>query len=127
MTFDTWWRDEGRFIDPDTSDVPWFDKREELAHCAFDAAASGLEAAEAIVDALPKCWRLVDGELVQDCPVVPGMRVWRIKWPTALGHVVVGVRRTQVRLNGMGDLCRSDELADTREAAEALAKRRDGG
>lgn len=31
---------------------------------------------QAIVDALPKCWRLVDGVPVQDVPVVPGMAIW---------------------------------------------------
>ena len=31
----------------------------------------------AIVDKLPKCWRLNErGELLQDVPVVPGMEVW---------------------------------------------------
>ncbi|MHC4592710.1 MAG: hypothetical protein ACYS8L_08465 [Planctomycetota bacterium] len=29
-----------------------------------------------LVDALPKCWRLADGELVQDEPVVPGMTLF---------------------------------------------------
>lgn len=37
-SFDEWWNNEGRFIDPDTSDVPWFDKREALCHAAFEAA-----------------------------------------------------------------------------------------
>lgn len=35
--FDKWWREEGRMLDPDTSDVPWFDKREGLAALAFEA------------------------------------------------------------------------------------------
>ena len=30
-----WWTKEGRFIDPDTDDVPWADKRGELAQMAF--------------------------------------------------------------------------------------------
>lgn len=33
--FESWWTSDGRFIDPDTSDVPWFDKRKELAALAF--------------------------------------------------------------------------------------------
>jgi len=41
--FDLWWREDGRFIDPDTSDVPWFDKREALSAMAF---AAGMKAAE---------------------------------------------------------------------------------
>lgn len=35
--FENWWRDDGRFIDPDTDDVPWFDKRKGLAESAFNA------------------------------------------------------------------------------------------
>lgn len=42
MTFEQWWDLTGRFIDPDFSDVPWFDKREGLAAAAFDAASEGL-------------------------------------------------------------------------------------
>ncbi len=36
--FEDWWTRDGRFIDPDTSDVPWFDKRKGLAARAFIAA-----------------------------------------------------------------------------------------
>jgi hypothetical protein len=36
--FEDWWQRDGKFIDPDTSDVPWFDKRKGLAAQAFDAA-----------------------------------------------------------------------------------------
>ena len=36
--FEDWWSRSGKFIDPDTSDVPWFDKRKGLAAAAFDAA-----------------------------------------------------------------------------------------
>ncbi len=35
-----------------------------------------LDRLQAIVAKLPKCWRLVDGVLVTDCPVVPGMNAW---------------------------------------------------
>lgn len=38
--FAVWWNADGRFLDPDTSDVPWFDKREALAEDAYLAAAS---------------------------------------------------------------------------------------
>ena len=37
-TFDQWWQRDGKFYDPDTDDVPWFDKRKELAERAFEAA-----------------------------------------------------------------------------------------
>ena len=35
--FDKWWQEEGKMIDPDTEDVPWFDKRQVLADLAFEA------------------------------------------------------------------------------------------
>jgi hypothetical protein len=35
--FDKWWQEEGRMLDPDTADVPWFDKRQGLAELAFEA------------------------------------------------------------------------------------------
>jgi hypothetical protein len=34
--FEKWWDEQGRFLDPDTEDVPWYDKREALANLAFD-------------------------------------------------------------------------------------------
>lgn len=36
--FEEWWARDGFYIDPDTSDVPWFDKRKGLAELAFAAA-----------------------------------------------------------------------------------------
>ncbi len=45
---------------------------ERLAH----EAADEIERLQAIVDALPKCWRLTDGVLVKDVPVVPGMTIY---------------------------------------------------
>lgn len=36
--FAEWWSRVGQSLDPDTSDVPWFDKRKALAEAAFDAA-----------------------------------------------------------------------------------------
>jgi hypothetical protein len=35
--FEIWWRSDGRSIDPDTSDVDWYDKRKELAAEAYRA------------------------------------------------------------------------------------------
>jgi hypothetical protein len=35
--FDKWWESSGKYYDPDTDDVPWFDKRKELASVAFFA------------------------------------------------------------------------------------------
>ncbi|MCU1301988.1 MAG: hypothetical protein JWQ87_2272 [Candidatus Sulfotelmatobacter sp.] len=33
--FDAWWAKDGRYYDPDTSDVPWYDKRKGLAEYAY--------------------------------------------------------------------------------------------
>ena len=38
MDFEEWWSRVGKFIDPDASDVPWYDKRKRLAEAAFMAA-----------------------------------------------------------------------------------------
>ncbi len=35
--FDKWWQEDGKMIEPDTEDVPWFDKRKALAELAFEA------------------------------------------------------------------------------------------
>lgn len=39
MLFENWWDEEGRYLDPDTAEVSWFDKRKELAGFAYTAAA----------------------------------------------------------------------------------------
>jgi hypothetical protein len=39
-TFEEWWTRDGKFYDPDTEDVPWFDKRKLLAEYAFEHAKS---------------------------------------------------------------------------------------
>lgn len=52
--FAKWWEADGQFIDPDSSDVPWFDKRQELAEDAFLA---GLEAERERVKPLIDFWR----------------------------------------------------------------------
>lgn len=38
MTFDEWWESDGRFYDPDWSDVDWYDKRKSLAEYAWHRA-----------------------------------------------------------------------------------------
>jgi hypothetical protein len=35
-----WWRKDGVYIDPDTEDVDWYDKRAELAKIAFMAGVA---------------------------------------------------------------------------------------
>lgn len=32
-----WWKSDGLYIDPDTEEVDWYDKRRELAQLAFVA------------------------------------------------------------------------------------------
>lgn len=36
--FDVWWEKDGKFFDPDTADVPWYDKRKFLAEYAWHRA-----------------------------------------------------------------------------------------
>lgn len=50
----------------------WAGALRESEQCLRNQLAS----ANATIDRLPKCWRLVDGKLVQDCPVAPGMEVY---------------------------------------------------
>jgi len=52
--FEEWWGKDGRFIDPDTSDVSWFDKRKELCALAFRAAALTAPAPVAPPEAEPR-------------------------------------------------------------------------
>ena len=40
LNFRNWWNRDGKFYDPDTEDVPWFDKRVFLAERAFDAGVA---------------------------------------------------------------------------------------
>ncbi len=114
--------------------------------------ADRAELLQAIVNTLPKCWRLVDGEPVQDCPVVLGMVVCvtcrrRLRdegppiWPPDPGDgMVVGVAigtdgeqyLTIVERSAEGGFVDvkwaftkdPSECANTREAAEAMAARK---
>lgn len=56
--FMEWWQRDGKFYDPDTEDVDWFDKRVELAEYTFTRAR--LEAdrqLEECAAALMKLWK----------------------------------------------------------------------
>lgn len=57
MNFDDWWTETGRCLDPDTDDVPWFDKRRGLAEYAFDA---GLSAARDTTEVSPDVVNALD-------------------------------------------------------------------
>ena len=37
-SFDAWWHSYGRFIQPEVSDVPFWDQREKLCRIAWSAA-----------------------------------------------------------------------------------------
>ena len=66
--FEKWWSEQGRFLDPDTEDVPWYDKREALANLAFDEgikigmARAGNYTADSTVD--PISVRFANGRTV---------------------------------------------------------------
>lgn len=47
LPFSDWWTSQGKFIDPDTEDVPWFDKRKDLCEAAYDAGQSSVKFAQA--------------------------------------------------------------------------------
>lgn len=76
---------------------------------------------EAIVDKLPKCNRLVDGKLVCDKPVTPGMIVWFESdcgelWSEPALHFVYGTLDSNLTREGWKRLVK---CFDSREAAEA--------
>ena len=77
---------------------------------------------QAIVGKLPKCWRLDEaGELVQDVPVVPGMKLW-VLWDNEVHEfVAVTVRACSDREFLECDTNMS-KCYSTREAAEAGGK-----
>jgi len=75
-----------------------------------------IERLQAIIDKLPKCWRLQDGKLVQDVPVVPGTDFWKVLGPTGstwIRKVRVSLTCSTVDASGWNRTC------STREAAEA--------
>lgn len=54
-----WWDKDGRFIDPDESSVPWYDKRHLLAQTAYcegynaGLAAKGTQASPKLANTVP--------------------------------------------------------------------------
>lgn len=54
IPFEDWWASQGRSIDPDTEDVPWFDKRKGLAEAAYDAGQSSVRFAAHYPPAQPE-------------------------------------------------------------------------
>ncbi len=79
----------------------------------------------AIVDTLPKCNRLIDGKLVCDKPVTPGMEVWswngfpncRIEGPEKVTAIILDDDEGEWLIN---DDESGSHFFDSREAAEAV-------
>ena len=98
---------------------------------AMERTKTKIERLKVVEGKLPKCWRLKDGKLVQDVPVVPGMVVF---WTGPMDREIVrreviGLAKDQsipetaptlwglkFRDGGTGFAC---QCTDTREAAEA--------
>ena len=86
---------------------------------------------EAIVEKLPKCWRLcADGSLVQDVPATLGKHVWEVVGEHIGEHTITGYELREVEGNamwtvffpvGFSKLWRWNRVCDSLEAARALA------
>jgi hypothetical protein len=88
------------------------DPGKRLCDCCWRDAE--IERLRTIVDRLPKCWRLNEsGELVQDVPMVPGLRVW-IKFGGKITEAIHDGTNGLKSYWGNADLCYS-----SLEAAEA--------
>ena len=74
-----------------------------------------------VVDKLPKCWRLVDGELVQDCVVVPSRDAVYYMCDAGLAHVAVEWYKGEW-VSSVHCSVRVSDCANTPEAAKALAE-----
>jgi len=102
--------------------------RDQYVH----ALEAEIERLQAIVDKLPKCWRLNEqGELVQDEPMCPGMEVWWI-FPSRrviFRRIILAVDNDRAVLQrwrfapNEGNFVRSSKCYLTREAAEAARKK----
>ena len=63
-TFDEWWERDGKFFDPDTDDVPWFDKRKFLAEYAFMRARAQSRNYTADEEVMPEKVTFANGRVV---------------------------------------------------------------
>lgn len=68
--FDDWWDRVGQSFDPDTSDVPWYDKRRELARKAYKVALAHSRNYVADEEEMPEKITFGNGRIVtiQDNP-----------------------------------------------------------
>ena len=63
-TFEQWWERDGKFFDPDTDDVPWFDKRKFLAEYAWARARAQSRNYVADEDTMPEKITFANGRVV---------------------------------------------------------------
>jgi hypothetical protein len=87
--------------------------RKMLKPCPRCGTYCEQESDKAIVAQLPTCWRLVDGKLVQDEPVVPGMKLYA---PNQLGNPDI----SETVASEVGDY---SIWANSPGAAEALGRK----
>ena len=64
MNFDEWWNREGQFYDPDTEDVPWYDKRKALAEKSWMVAKAMSTNYTADHDTFPQIITFANGRVV---------------------------------------------------------------
>jgi hypothetical protein len=64
LDFWGWWNRDGKFYDPDTEDVPWFDKRKFLAERAFDAGVAQSSNYTANREVFPRQVSFANGRVV---------------------------------------------------------------
>ncbi len=113
--------------------IDWEDWREMYpgqTWPVFCAARREIARLQAIIDKLPKCWRLLDGKLVQDVPVMPGMKLlcngdwWEVESISNTGAVRLADYRGGTRyLSVFGENCHnSREAAEAAEGEESVGK-----
>ena len=125
---ENWWPIVERFLQATgIKPLSWHETTPEQ----IERGIAEVERNKAIVDKLPKCWRLNEqGELVQDEPILSGMNVITICKTNTEEVGVLSVEACEdcgfdiVIRDGGGDewYLKEEELYLTREAAEAAKK-----
>ena len=109
--FMTWLADASRYFDKHGCGVSATYARDIATE--LDRLHTEVADLRKIVAQLPQCWRLVNGELIQDEPVVPGMKLYA---PNQLGNPDI----SETVASEVGDY---SIWANSPEAAEALGNR----
>ena len=117
--FDVWWEKDGRFYDPDFSEVPWFDKRQSLAEYAWlrsrEAAKSPAQSAPQ-----PDQWNaalLASAKLMcewcrEDKPFSePLFGRWNERWHIPFPEEPSDTQRVRCHAEKILDLLRSSPVA----------------